>query len=90
LILKDIDFLKTHQNKLEKKRDGSNKSEIEFIKSVIVLLEEGKEVRLKKDWKSKEIEYLNEYQLITAKPVVYLINMSPTDYFKQKNKWLSK
>jgi len=53
-------------------------------------LESGKEIRLKKDWKSKEVEYLNEYQLLSAKPVVYLINMSPNDYFKQKNKWLTK
>jgi len=36
------------------------------------------------------VEYLNEYQLLTAKPVIYLINMSPADYFKQKNKWLTK
>jgi len=90
LLLKDLDFMKTQLTKLEKKRDGSNKLEIEFCKGVIEYLEAGKEIRLKKDWKSREVEYLNEYQLLTAKPVVYLINMSPTDYFKQKNKWLTK
>jgi len=90
LILKDIDFCKTILNKLEKKRDSSNKAEIEFVNGIISHLEEGNEIRVKKNWKSKEIEYLNEYQLLTAKPVVFLINMSPTDYFKQKNKWLSK
>jgi len=28
--------------------------------------------------------------LITAKPVVYLINLSETDYIRKKNKWLPK
>jgi len=33
---------------LKKKRDGTNKSEIEFVKGIITMLEEGKEIRLKK------------------------------------------
>merc|ERR1711879_196679 len=42
------------------------------------------------DWNAREIEWLNELQLIPAKPVVYLVNMSENDYFNKKNRWLAK
>jgi len=51
------------------------------------MLKEGKEIRFG-DWKTKDVEWLNTWQLLTAKPVIYLINMSPSDYLKQKNVWL--
>lgn len=38
-------------------------------------MQEGKDVRLG-DWTAREIEILNTWQLLTAKPVVYLVNMS--------------
>ena len=34
--------------------------------------------------------YLNTLQLLTAKPCVYLINLSEKDYKRKKNKWLNK
>ena len=39
-------------------------------------------------WNAKETEFLNETQLITAKPVVYLINLSEKNYAAKKGKWL--
>jgi obg-like ATPase 1 len=33
---------------------------------------------------------LNEYHFLTAKPVVYLVNMCEKDFIRQKNKWLGK
>jgi len=48
-----------------------------------------KEIRLG-DWNVKEVEYLNTLQLLTAKPVIYLLNMSEADFLRQKNKWLLK
>lgn len=38
----------------------------------------------------KEVDVLNTVNLLTTKPVIYLINMSENDYLKQKNKWLPK
>lgn len=38
------------------------------------------------DWSAKDAEILNEYQLLTAKPAVYLVNMSETDFIRKKNK----
>jgi predicted nucleic acid binding AN1-type Zn finger protein len=42
------------------------------------------------DWGLKEVDFLNTVQLITAKPVVYLVNLPEKAYIKKKSKWLPK
>jgi obg-like ATPase 1 len=42
------------------------------------------------DWKATEVEILNKLYFITAKPVVYLVNISENDYKTKKNKYLPK
>jgi hypothetical protein len=56
---------------------------------VLAWLEEGKDVRLG-DWTAREIEFLNGWLLLTAKPAVYLVNCSKKDYIRKKNKFLPK
>lgn len=52
-------------------------------------LEEGKDIRNGMDeWTTKDIEYLNEYKLLTAKPVMFAVNLSFEDYKRKKNKFL--
>lgn len=41
-------------------------------------------------WSNTEIELLNKWLFLTAKPIVYLINLSEADYIRKKNKWLAK
>mmetsp|Transcript_19493 Transcript_19493/g.19517 ORF Transcript_19493/g.19517 Transcript_19493/m.19517 type:complete len:317 (-) Transcript_19493:29-979(-) len=41
------------------------------------------------DWHSKEIEVLNSCLFLTAKPMVFLVNLSTNDYLRKKNKWLA-
>jgi len=65
------------------------KEEYEFGKKILEFLVSGKEARFG-EWNLKEIEMLNEYELLTAKPVIYLLNLSEEDFIKKKNKWLSK
>lgn len=36
---------------------------------------------------SWQLEVLNKHLLLTAKPVIYLVNMSEKDYTRKKNKW---
>ena len=36
------------------------------------------------------MEVINTLFLLTAKPVVYLVNLSERDYIRQKNKYLPK
>ena len=67
--------------------DKAKKEEFELLCKVNTALEEGKHVRFL-DWNEKEIFYLNKYLFLTAKPMIYLLNMSKKDYVKKKNKWL--
>ena len=41
-------------------------------------------------WSNKQIALLNTHRFITAKSVVYLVNLSDEDFNKKKNKWLKK
>jgi obg-like ATPase 1 len=36
---------------------------------------------------SLQIDVVNGLQLLTAKPVTYLVNLSEKDYIRKKNKW---
>ena len=42
------------------------------------------------EWNVKDVDFLNQVQLITAKPVVYLVNLPEKMYIKKKSKWLPK
>ncbi|KAF3789732.1 Obg-like ATPase 1 [Nymphaea thermarum] len=89
LRLKDIEFMERKVEDLEKSMKRSNdkqlKLEHECCMKVKAWLEEEKDVRLG-DWKAADIEFLNTFQLLTAKPVVYLVNMNEKDYQRKKNK----
>lgn len=53
------------------------------------LLEDGKDIR-SYEWGIKDIPILNELQLLSAKQVVFLVNIGQKDWLSQKNKWLGK
>ena len=38
----------------------------------------------------RQIDVINNLQLLTAKPVTYLVNLTERDYVRKKNKWLPK
>jgi obg-like ATPase 1 len=42
------------------------------------------------DENAVQVEVINPLFLLTAKPVVYLVNLSEKDYIRQKNKYLPK
>lgn len=62
------------------------KEEIEACEKVLELLTAGGEVR-HGQWNSKEIMFINPYPLLTAKPVVYLVNISRQNMETSSNKW---
>ena len=100
LRIKDLEFMNNHLAKMNKdaQRAAQNpqmakahKAEMETVKKVIAWLEEGKEVRNGMDqWSASDVDFLNSYQLLTAKPVIYLINLTKKDFARKKNKWLVK
>lgn len=54
------------------------------------LYEKGQNIRDYEDWTWKEIDVLNNYLFFSAKPMVYLVNVTMNDYVSKKNKWLPK
>ncbi|KAL6770418.1 FAP204 [Auxenochlorella protothecoides x Auxenochlorella symbiontica] len=65
------------------------KEEMAAAEKVLAWVQEGKDIRTG-DWTAIEVEFLNNHQFISAKPVIYLVNLSEKDYIRKKNKWLPK
>ncbi|KAF8149817.1 P-loop containing nucleoside triphosphate hydrolase protein [Crassisporium funariophilum] len=99
LRLKDIEWVEKSLDGLKKtgRSLGSNslvdkarKEEIAIVEKILkTLTVDNKDIR-KADWNNKEIDVVNGLQLLTAKPVTYLVNLSEKDYVRKKNKWLAK
>ncbi|KAI1641076.1 putative GTP-binding protein [Biscogniauxia mediterranea] len=97
LRLKDIEFVeKALENSKKKTRMGGQSLELKrakedeaTIEKVLAWLKDGKDVR-KGTWTPKEVEVINTLLLLSAKPVVYLVNLSEKDYTRKKNKHLAK
>ncbi|KAK6463286.1 P-loop containing nucleoside triphosphate hydrolase protein [Scheffersomyces coipomensis] len=97
LRLKDIEFAEKYLEGIDKitKRGGQSlevkqkKEEAELVKRIIQLLKDGKRVA-NQVWTMKEVETINQMLLLTAKPCIYLVNLSERDYVRKKNKHLLK
>lgn len=95
LMTKDTQVLDKNLADLNKQieRNGTLKDlifERDTLNKVKALYSEGKNVRDNPDWNYKEIDILNKYLFFTAKPMVYVINLSEEDYIRKKNKFLGK
>ena len=42
------------------------------------------------EWSGRDVEYLNKHQFVTAKPVLYCINVGTDEYKSGNNAWLPK
>lgn len=97
LRLKDIEFAKKHLEGVEKivRRGGQSmevkqkKDEAATCEKIIKLLEDGHRIA-NQTWTGKEVLVINEMLLLTAKPAIYLVNLSEKDYVRKKNKHLLK
>jgi len=94
LRLKDVEFFEKIFDDVEKKYTRANdkklKAEYEsLVKIKKVLVEEQKQIRFG-DWTLADIEILNKHLFITAKTMIYLVNLSEKDFLRKKNKWLPK
>jgi obg-like ATPase 1 len=70
-------------------QDKTKKQEHATLTAAKELLEAGKDVR-HGAWKNEDIDILNEQLFLSAKPVVYLVNIGNEEYTLQKNKYLAK
>ncbi|KAK3394658.1 P-loop containing nucleoside triphosphate hydrolase protein [Podospora didyma] len=97
LRLKDIEFVeKALEAKKKITRQGGQsleqkkaREEEATIEKILAWIKSGKDVR-KGNWTPKEVEVINPLFLLSAKPVVYLVNLSEKDYIRKKNKNLAK
>ncbi|OWB52741.1 hypothetical protein B5S27_g4322 [[Candida] boidinii] len=100
LILKDMEFIENSVLKLEKQlksRGGKTQHEIahfeeelETLNMAFELITEGQKVINKQDWTDDQIDILNSYTLLTAKPTVFLVNVNEQDFLSQTNEFLPK
>ncbi|CAB5292575.1 unnamed protein product [Rhizophagus irregularis] len=100
LRLKDEEFLTKKLEELSKitarvgkggsTADKAKKEELDITQKVLKFVAEDKKDVRKGDWNNKEVDIINALQLLTAKPVIYLVNLSEKDFIRKKNKWLPK
>lgn len=90
LLAKDMEWMNNHlegiQKKARSKATKEQKEEIDLCDLVLAGLNAGKEVR-HGEWSPKDIVQLNQYPLLTAKPVIYLVNISKQNMEANANKW---
>lgn len=80
LIFADLEVLEKRKTRLEKqvKGDKTLAGELEFTKKLIARLEDGTSARGAAETE-EETKWLQEMQLLTAKPVIYVANVSEDD-----------
>lgn len=69
-----------------KSNDKEAKQDLACINKTKDMLEAGQCVRDGK-WSADEVKFLNKQSFLTAKPVIYLVNLSQRDFIRKKNKW---
>lgn len=93
LIKKDLQMLNKKLETLEKDIARFNnkqaKEEKETLDKVKKMLDNQQWVK-EGTWSLKDIEILNENLFFTAKPVIYMVNLSEKDFKRKGNKWLIK
>lgn len=91
LLMKDLisveNKLAELKTKIIKFNKDADKRENELLLKVKEVLDKNVWVK-DAEWTNKEILFLNDYLFFTAKPVVYLINISGKNFTTKKNKWL--
>ena len=93
LILADLDIVDNRLSKIEKKakmsKDKESLKEVELLYKLKECLESNKSVRtLLLDEDEKLI--MKPYNLLTAKPIIYIANLSEEEISNSENKYLNK
>lgn len=99
LILKDLDKLESsldHLKRLQKNTANSKnvineQHEKALLEKLGDHLYDGKKIiNFKSVWEQEEVDILNKYNFLTAKPSLILLNVSATDYITQKIPYLKE
>lgn len=95
LAFKDLETIERRLNVLQKEKRSADKEvikEIEVLEKAKGFLENLDLDKLRKSFNEEEMKFLQKYQLLTIKPVIYLLNgkieeieKEVLDYFKDKD-----
>lgn len=90
LLAKDLEwmgnYIETLNKKVRNKADKVVQFQIDTVQKAIDMLNDKKEIRFG-DWNIKEVDVLSPLPLLSAKPVVFLVNLSMKGFTQQKSKW---
>ena len=94
LLKKDIELIQNQVDSMEKNVQRGvggkeKKEEFECLCRILAVMKEGKDVRAVR-WSANEVEVINTYQLLSAKPIVYLCNLSEKNYILRKDPMMDK
>lgn len=94
LRMKDVANLKKKQESLGKlvnrTKDKKIHDEYEVVNMLLEILEAGQDVAYcGQHFASKHLDFIRSYNLFTAKPVVFLINVSESNWLKGQNKFMA-
>ena len=84
LQLADLESLNNKKTSLEKKlksNDKESKNKYEVVQKVLSILEKGNQIEIN-EFKDYEQNYINELNLITAKPTMYICNVDENSIHK--------
>lgn len=94
LMQKDLQAIENTIEDLDKiikrKPDKDAIFEKEILEKVKEMYSEDKNVRDNPKWNYKEIDVLNKHLFFSAKPMIYVVNISEEDFIRKKNKYLGK
>ena len=91
LMLADLEVLERRHHRVERalKGDKGYKAEYNLINRLMEALEEGKSPRTL-EFTKDESELLKEFNLLSAKPVIYVANVSEEDIANDDNKYVKE
>lgn len=93
LILKDLEFIESGIEKLERQLKKPNQmkdkmqKELALLQDLQDLLYEGKKLANYNFKDLESVEMVRKYNFLTIKPTIYLLNVNESDYFKNENKY---
>jgi len=93
LILSDLEIVTNRINKIEKKammsKDKEGLKEVALLKKVIESLEQNIPVR-RLELNEDEVALLKAFSLLTAKPIIYIANVSEEDLLNGGNEYVEQ
>ena len=93
LMLSDLEIVDTRIGRIEKKaiqtKDKALLKELDILKRIKNGLEENIPVR-RLDISDEDMKIINSFRLITAKPIIYMANISEEDLVKDGNCYVDK